>query len=504
MEADTNFDVIIIGAGLSGVNTAYQLQMQLPDTRFAILEGRDCIGGTWAFWKYPGVRSDSAMSLFGLPWYPWPSDRNMPEATQIQHYLEEAASSAQITEKIRFRHRVVAADWTSEEQRWRLTVQISKPTADGREEVVQTKIFTAGWMISCSGYYDYDKPLPTVIPGIDRFQGEVVHPQFWHEGIDHAAKDIVIIGSGATAVTLLPALAKTAKSVTILQRSPSYVLSLRGRDRSIQFFKKWLPVSWALTINWWLNMMVETLFVQVLLTYPKFGRKLVMLGMKKQLPPDIDIDTHFNPRYSPFQQRLCFCPDSDFFKALHRPNCNMVTDTIETVTENGILLKSGTTLGADMIVTATGLYLRILGGIPINVDGQSVRDTIGERFVWNGSMLEGVPNAGSIMGYTAGTWTPGADCKARMLIKVMKRAKKTGAVVAMPHIAKEERAKLPQKPSLTNTSTYITTALSRLPMAADVGPWRNGKNWLADTWRLMFGNVTDGIKYTMPAKMKDI
>ena len=496
--SEAPYDVVIIGAGISGINAAYRLQTRLPNYRFVILEARDCIAGTWSFWKYPGVRSDSAMGVFTFGWAPWPHNTNMADADLIASYIEHAAASEGIDKKILLRHCLKSSSWDSDEQAWTLSVDVS-----GEDGSKQAKEFKTRWVISCAGYYDYENPLPAEIPGIDNFRGEVVHPQFWNDGIAYAGKKIVIIGSGATAVTLLPALAKTAASVTMLQRSPSYVLPLPGKEGILIFLRKWLPERWALMLTWWKNMIQETFFVWLVTTYPNFGRKLVTSRMKTLLPKDF-VDKHFNPRYNVFEQRLCFCPEGDFFDALRQGNCDVVTDTIKTVTETGILTTSGQTLEADMIVTATGLLLKFSSGMPMQVDGVAIDQVVHQRYIWNGAMMEGVPNQGAIIGYTAGTWTPGADARACMLIKVMKHMEKCGATSATPFIDPEERKTFPAKPPLTNSSTYIVQALERLPLVADIGPWRNGKRWISDMYRLLLGNVTDGMIYNKPIKAKDV
>jgi cation diffusion facilitator CzcD-associated flavoprotein CzcO len=490
------FDIIIIGAGISGINAAYRLQTLLPHHRFTILEARDCIGGTWSFWKYPGVRSDSAMAVFGFAWAPWPYSINMVDAQHIASYIQNAAELQGIDQKIRLGHRVTESSWSSEEQKWTLSVDIA--TIDG----IQKKKLKTSWVISCGGYYDYANPLPAIIPGIKNFQGQVVHPQFWSDDVDYVGKKIVIIGSGATAVTLLPALAKTARSVTILQRSPSYITSRPTKEHLLEFLRKWLPVTWALTLTWWKNIIAETLFVIVTTSFPAFGRTIITKGTKKMLPPDFDIDKHFNPRYNVFDQRLCFCPDGDFFKALHKPSCTIITDTIETVTGTGILTKSGQTIDADMIITATGLLMTFATNTPLIVDGVPIHESVHQRYIWNSTMLEGVPNSGFITGYTAGTWTPGADARTRMQIKVIKYMERNGATAATPFIEPEERKTMPVKPVLTNSSTYIIKARERLPIAADIGPWRIGKRWAEDVFWLLFGNVAHGMIYTVPSKPK--
>ncbi|KAK4135880.1 FAD/NAD(P)-binding domain-containing protein [Trichocladium antarcticum] len=498
MEAET-LDIVIVGAGLSGINTAYRVQTELPHRNYAILESRNEIGGTWAFWKYPGIRTDSAMGLFGFPWRPWPHAATMAAAPAIKAYMEECAAAEGIDKKIRFGHRLVSSSWSSEEQRWTLHLEVTRE--DGS---VEKKVLKAWWVINASGYYSYEKPLPAVIPGIDRFRGQVVHPQFWNDNIKYAGQRVVIIGSGATAVTLLPELAKTAQSVTILQRSPSYVLAMPNNDGVGIFLARFMPSRWAATVHWWQKMMIETVFVNLLLAFPRFGRWLVMSSMRQLLPKGYDVDKHFNPRYGPFEQRLCFCPGGDFFHALHRPNAHMVTDTIDTVTESGILLQSGATLDADMIITATGLYFSLFSGMSVDVDGESVTDTLGSRYTWNGSMLEGVPNAGLILGYTAFTWTPGADVRARQLIKVIKHMDRRGATAGTPHIDPAERARLPRLPAVGLSSTYMVAARERMPRNAGIAPWVNGESWLGDVLRLVFGSVKKGMRYTFAAKAKDV
>ncbi|KAK4236613.1 hypothetical protein C8A03DRAFT_45414 [Achaetomium macrosporum] len=484
-------DIIIVGAGLTGINSAY-----------AILESRGEIGGTWALWKYPGVRSDSSMALFGFPWRPWPHDDTMADGPAIREYMEGCAVAEGIDKKMRFGHRVVASNWSSAEQRWTLQVEVTLP--DGS---IEKKVFKAWWVINASGYYSYEKPLPAVIPGIEKFGGQVVHPQFWDESIDYAGKRLAIIGSGATAVTLFPALAKSAQSITLLQRTPSYVLSMPFKDHGVAFWSRFLPLSWARIVNWWQRMIVETLFVNFVLTFPRVGRRFLVSEMRKQLPEGFDVDKHFNPWYNPFEQRLCFCPGGDFFQTLHQPNARIVTDTIDTVTETGILLKSGETLEADIIITATGLYFSLLSGVSATVDGVSLNDTMPNRYIWNGSMLEGVPNAGLVAGYTAATWTPGADVHARQLIKLIKQIKhmeKAGATSATPYIDPAERARLPVKPDVGLNSTYMVSAYDRMPKQAGRPPWINSSNWAGDMWRLMIGNVEKGMKFTFADKKKDI
>ncbi|KAK3900089.1 hypothetical protein C8A05DRAFT_17564 [Staphylotrichum tortipilum] len=493
-------DVVVVGGGLSGINAAYRLQTQLPHHRFAVLESRREIGGTWAFWKYPGIRTDSSMGLFGFAWRPWPHDSNMAAGPEIKAYLQDCAAAEGIDKKIRFGHRVVSSAWSTDEQCWTLQVDVTRE--DGA--LVERRVINAWWIINASGYYSYEQPLPAVIPGIDRFAGQVVHPQFWDESISCAGKKVVIIGSGATAVTLLPALAETAEKVTMLQRTPSYVFSLQRRQGVVGFLSRVMPQSWAAAIHWWQRMLIETLFVMFLTTFPKAGRGMIVGEMKKQLPEGFDVEKHFNPWYNPFEQRLCFCPGGDFFKALHQPNAQVVTDTIETVTETSIQLASGQTLEADMIVTATGLYYSLLCGISVTVDGRSISESLGSRYIWNGSMLEGVPNMGLITGYTAATWTPGADVRTRQMIKVIKHMERAGATAATPHIEPAERAKMPSLPAVGLNSTYMVSARKRTPLVGDKAPWVNGSFWAVDAWRLLWSDVKQGMEYVYGERKKDL
>ncbi|KAK3382192.1 hypothetical protein B0T24DRAFT_600715 [Lasiosphaeria ovina] len=489
MESKTAFDVLVVGAGLSGINTAYRLQTQLPGRSFAVLESRDAMGGTWDFWRYPGFRTDSSIAVFRFAWHPWPHRTNMPEGHVIKEYIEDAAAAHGIDKKILFRHRVTAQTWSSDEQQWTVTVEVAR--GDGS---VEKRVFTAPWLISASGYYRYGPPVPPDIRGLGSFGGEVVHPQSWDDSVSYAGKRVVIVGSGATAVTLLPSIAKTAASVTMLQRSPSYVASAPAFDDGIPVVRSLLPARWAGALNWWWHIILETILVGILLRFPSYGRRELIDGVRKRLPAGFDVEKHFNPRYAPFTQRLCFCPNSDFFKALRKPHVGVVTDTIETVTETGIRLASGQVLETDMIITATGLTLELLSGVAVFVDGVRVDSTLSQRYVWNGAMIEGVPNYGFINGYTAATWTPGADVRALQVIKVMKRAQRNGARSATPYLAPQEREHLPKKPLLTLSSTYVVAALDKLPVNADVGPWRIGSTWLSDRWHLTFGSMA-GLRY---------
>ncbi len=326
------------------------------------------------------------------------------------------------------------------------------------------------------------------------------HPHVWGDGVGYSGKKVVIVGSGATAVTLLPSIAEKAAHVTMLQRSPSYVYALPRHDAGTVFLKRWLPLRLASLIDWWRRMCLEFLFVQFLTRLPRAGRKFLHKGAAKLLPAGFPVDEHFNPSYPPFDQRLCLSPDGDFFQAFHQPNCELVTDVIETVTKSGIRLKSDREIEADMIITATGLYMILLNGNYPIVNGKRVN--IGEQYVWRSCMIEGVPNACAIFGYTVGTWTPGADIRIKTAIQVMKYMKKTGATSARPAVDPAERAAMPKLSVLHNSSGYIVRARERLPLMTGKDPWYNGRSWAYDAWHFLFGSMTKGMQYTIPAGKK--
>ncbi|KAM5371723.1 hypothetical protein ACJZ2D_007888 [Fusarium nematophilum] len=483
-------DILVLGAGLSGINTGHILREKLPHRSFAILEGRETIGGTWRFFRYPGFRSDSYMTSFGLRWHPWKHRHKMASAAEIVEYMEEAVDAARLRDKIRFKHRILSCEWRTDEQTWRLEVD-----ADGSR-----KVLIANFVISCLGYYSYDKALETVIPGLEDFQGDTIHPQWWPEDFDYSDKRIVVIGSGATAITIVPSLAEKAANVTMLQRSPSFVISRPTYSYLDSFLRFLLPLAWAHWLMWWKDVVAEVVATEMLLKFPGSSRRLIMGSMKAALPKDIDVNVHFNPSYNPFQQRLCMCPDGDFFKALHRDNCEIVTDVIETVTEDGILLKSGRKLEADAIVTATGLHVQLFGGLTPRVDGQPINS--GSQYTWRGCMLESLPNIAFVMGYVTTSWTPGADVMARTVVRIIKQMEKTGSTSVMPVM--ENRDEQPRKLVVSATSSYFIKASDRLPKVTGKGPWYGRVNLAVDAWAWLFGSVTDGLLYNHGQSKKDL
>ncbi|KAH7018625.1 hypothetical protein B0J12DRAFT_775394 [Macrophomina phaseolina] len=481
---DADYDVVIVGAGISGINAAYRVQTQLPaGTRYIILEARDSIGGTWDLFKYPGIRSDSDLYTFGFPWRPWMDERCIAEGPAIVNYMKESAASECIDEHIRFRHSVKTASWSSELQKWRLDVL----AGEGRAP----KAFYANFLIMGTGYYDYEEPLSAEIPGIDGFKGEVVHPQFWPADLDYTGRRIAIIGSGATAITLLPNLADRAAHVAMLQRSPSYIVSqdlVSGLDNSVRSL---LPAAAAYRLIRWRYLIMSYLFYFFCRAFPHKARSLLRGDTEKELPATISYDPHFNPRYDPWDQRLCCCPDGDFYAALRSGKASVVTDTIASVIPTGITLSSGATLDCDLIITATGLKMRLGGGIQMLVDGREVQ--LADKLLWRGALLQDVPNAAFMLGYTNASWTLGADAAAQLVTRVMRRMRAGGATSCVPRVAEGEEVR--PRPFLKLNSGYVSRAQERLPKAGDRGPWAARWSYFLDLWNAKFGDITQGLEY---------
>lgn len=477
-----HLDLVVLGAGLSGINTAHVLREQLPHRRLTILEARSSVGGTWSFFQYPGFRCDSYLTTFGLRWHPWPHEHKIAPAADIAAYLEDAARADGSLGQIRFRHRVTRCEWRDEDHFWRLTVD-----ADG-----ELCVLAANFVLACTGYYSYERALEAAIPGLDAFTGTVAHPQWWPQGLDYAGKRVVVVGSGATAFTMIPAMAADAARITMLQRSPSYAVAMPSRSRFDHLMRAVLPRRWAQTLCWWKDLIAEMASAQFLLHFPGAGRHLLTWAARRALPPDVDVGVHFNPRYNPFQQRLCICPDGDFFKMMHRDNCEIVTDAIDTVTPDGILLRSGRKLPADIIVTATGLYFEILNGMTAVVNGKPV--DAGSRYTWRGGMLESLPNMGYVLGYVVQSWTPGADAMTRMLVRVIRRMEQKNATKVVPTL---ERWKgMPARLAVDANSNYFLKAADRIPKVTGDSPWYGRTHWVRDIWGLWFGSMDDGLIYS--------
>ncbi|KAI0487504.1 FAD/NAD(P)-binding domain-containing protein [Xylaria cf. heliscus] len=481
MPASLDFDVVIVGAGISGINAAYRIQNQgPPGLRYVILEGRDSIGGTWDLFRYPGIRSDSDIFTFGFPWSPWDATDTMATGDAIKQYLIRSAQSNGIDQHIRYRHKVETADWHSTEQSWVFKVNVA-----GQEKPV---IFRTRFALLGTGYYDYETPLQTAIPGIENFQGKVIHPQFWPEDYDYTGKDVVVIGSGATAVTIIPSITDKAKRATMLQRSPGYIFSLPSSNFLTRLLFAILPVTIAHRLNRfrWLFRSYFSHFVCK--HFPEFAKKNIRKATIQQLPPDIKWDPHFKPRYNPWEQRFCACMNGDFFAALRSGKANVVTDRIKTVTANSIELESGAALHPDVIVTATGLKLKFGGGIQFSVDGNHFQ--VGDKFAWKASMLEGVPNLFFMMGYENASWTLGADVGAHLFLRLLRLMGDKSAKVIVP----KSSGPMEEKPMMNLSSTYITKAGRVLPKGG-TGQWAPKTNYFADMAGAKWGNITQDLLF---------
>jgi cation diffusion facilitator CzcD-associated flavoprotein CzcO len=475
-ERPEHVDVLVIGAGLSGIGAAARLRMAHPGKTVAVLESRDASGGTWDLFKYPGIRSDSDMFTFGFPWRPWASDTALADGPLILDYLRTVSKEYGVDALIRYRHRVTAASWDSATARW--TVEVDH---DG-EPVTLTTSFLWG----CSGYYDYEQGYAPDFPGQDDFAGQMVHPQHWPEDLDYEGKRIVVIGSGATAITLVPAMAETAAHVTMLQRSPTYVMSRAGRDPLAKLLRR-LPTRLSFPAVRWSNILVAIGFYQLCQRRPDLVKRLIRGQTEKQLPAGMDVDTHFKPVYDPWDQRLCFVPDGDLFKSLRRGTASVVTDTIETFTETGIRLSSGQELEADLVVTATGLRLLPFGGITLTVDGEPVDPA--STMAYKALMLSGVPNFAYTIGYTNASWTLKADLVADYVCRLLAHLDEHGLRKVVP----ERDPAVQERPFMDFSAGYVVRALDRLPKQGDRAPWLLKQNYVTDVRTIRRGEVDDGV-----------
>jgi monooxygenase len=472
-------DVLIVGAGLSGVGAGCHLEMRCPGKSYAILEARESIGGTWDLFRYPGVRSDSDMYTLGYSFRPWREAKAIADGPSILRYVKETARDYGVEGKIRFNHRVVRAEWSTPEARW--TVEVERTDTGERVHL------TCGFLFMCTGYYRYEAGYTPEFPGRERFEGQIVHPQFWGDDVDHADKRVVVIGSGATAVTLVPAMADAAKHVTMLQRSPSYVVSLPAEDPIANLARRFLPPKLAYSIVRWKNVLVTMLVFQLSRRRPRAMKALIRKGLENRLPPGYDIDTHFKPRYNPWDQRMCLVPDGDLFEALSDGSASVVTDTIETFTETGIRLASGAELEADLVVTATGLDLVPLGGMHLSVDGREI--SIPETMGYKGMMLSGVPNMAVSIGYTNASWTLKCDLTCEYVCRMLNHMDEQGYRQCTPE---NNDPSVAEEPFIDFTSGYVLRAIDRFPKQGSKAPWRLYQNYARDIVALRHGKLEDG------------
>ncbi|KZL82478.1 flavin-binding monooxygenase [Colletotrichum incanum] len=478
---DESFDYIIVGAGISGINTAYYLQAHgPPNATYAILEGRARMGGTWDLFRYPGIRSDSDIYTFGFSWNPWKGKDPLAQGRDICSYLEESASMHGIDRHIRYHHQVMSADWNSATSRWVLQAAI------GGEKV---KTISARFIVLGTGYYDYEQPLAAEIPDIQNFQGQVVHPQFWPEDLDYRNKNVVVIGSGATAVTLLPNIATDAARVTMLQRSPTYIVGLPSTKGAMtRFLISVLPRSISGRILRAQYFVMGTLLYYYCQWFPRSARRLLLGAAEKQLPPNIPLDPHFKPRYNPWEQRLCVCPNNDFYAALRSGKADVVTAHIYTVTSSEIILKGGTVLRPDIIITATGLKIRFGGSISLSVD--SVPMDLNTKFAYKGCMLQDIPNLAFVFGYTNASWTLGAEATSSYLVRLWRSMEAKGVMSVTPH---PEDLNMKPKIAVNLKSTYLLSAGKVFPKFG-TGLWAARRNYFMDLWSATVGDVFSGLQ----------
>ena len=473
-----DFDVIIVGAGLSGIGAACRLRTECPTKRFTILEARDSIGGTWDLFRYPGIRSDSDMFTLSYPFHPWKDRNAIGDGPSILRYIRETSAKFGVDPHIRFRHRIVDARWSSADARWTLDVEI------GDERRAQS--FRCAFLYLCAGYYRYDAAHVPAFPGADRFAGRIIHPQWWPEDLDYAGKHVVVIGSGATAVTLVPALAERAAHVTMLQRSPTYIASRPPQDAIANALRAMLPAGMAHRLVRGKNVVLGTAFYQFCRRYPDAARRFLLRKVAEYLPPGYPIERHFTPRYQPWDQRMCLVLDEDLFKAISAGKVSVVTDTIDRFTEAGIRLSSGDELDADLIVMATGLELVPFGGIRLSVDDRAIAG--GDVLVYKGMMLSDVPNLAWCRGYTNASWTLRADLTWRSVCRLLAFMDQHGYDQVTPHADPREVAR---RPFLDLSSGYIARAADTLPKQGSRAPWYLRQNYILDFLSWRFGRVED-------------
>jgi len=490
--ATEHFDVLIIGAGLSGIDAAHHLQKFCPDKSYIILEQRARIGGTWDLFRYPGIRSDSDMLTMGYSFRPWTSPKAISPGGDIRDYITATARDEGIDLHIRFGHRIQRAAWSSQEAQW--TCEALRKLPDGRDEPVT---LTCNFLFSCAGYYRYSAGYLPEFPNISRFQGRVVQPQAWPEDLNYAGKRVVIIGSGATAVTILPAMAKTAGHVTMLQRSPTYIVSMPEQDKIANWLRGFLPAMWAYKLSRWKNVAFMIYVYQLAQRLPNFVKTGLVKKVQQELGPGYDVATHFTPRYNPWEQRVCLVPNADLFQAIKSGRASVVTDQIETFTEKGIQLKSGKELEADIVVTATGLVLQAFGGAELSVDGHTV--DLSKTLAYKGVMLSGVPNLASVFGYINASWTLKADLICTYVCRLLNHMDRKGVRQVTPQ-SRGETAAAPFVEKFT--PGYMERALANWPKQGSKAPWRVYQNYVRDAISLKWSPVAnDALEFSNPPEM---
>ena len=486
MSTTEHLDVLVVGAGLSGIGAGYHLQRHCPGQRYAILEGRACSGGTWDLFRYPGIRSDSDMYTLGYSFRPWRDAKAIADGPSILKYIRDTARDYGIDQKIRFDHRVKRAAWSSETAQW--TVEAEKASG----EKVR---FTCNFLFLCSGYYNYDAGYTPAFAGAERFQGRIVHPQKWTDDIDYSGKRVVVIGSGATAVTLVPELAQRAAHVTMLQRSPTYIVARPQEDAIANWLRRHFPAKFAYGVTRWKNVLLGMLFYNLCRRAPERMKQKIIQLVKDEVGGACDVDRHFTPRYNPWDQRLCLVPNGDLFVALKQGKASVVTDRIESFTERGLKLASGAELEADLIVTATGLNLQVLGDLQLSVDGQRIEPA--RTMSYKGMMFSDVPNLAAAFGYTNASWTLKCDLTCEYVCRLLNYMDQHGYRQCTPH---NDDPSIAATPWIDFTSGYVQRSIDRFPKQGSRAPWRLYQNYALDLMNLRYAAVDDGVmRFTSPA-----
>ena len=477
-DSQSHFNVVVVGAGISGIGAGYHLQKQCPNKSFVILEGRESFGGTWDLFRYPGIRSDSDMHTMGYRFKPWIDEKFIADGPSILNYLEETISENNLGNKIRYQHKVLTSSWSSSTSKWTLEV---KNLTSGI-----TESFTCNFLMMCGGYYNYDEGYSPHFENQEQFNGLIIHPQKWPDNLDYKNKKVVVIGSGATAVTIIPAMADQVEHITMLQRSPTYFMSAPDKDMIGNFFKKIFSQKTAYFLTRWKNILMGNYFYKQCVKNPEKVKEMLINGVRAHLGEDYDIDTHFTPKYKPWDERLCFVPNADMFEAMKSGKASVVTDHIDQFTETGIKLKSGEELTADIIIKATGLNLQFLNGIDVKVDNSQVN--ISEKLAYKGRMFNDIPNLACSFGYARASWTLGADLSSEYVCKLLNYMDKHGYDYCSPVIGKEVRE---EGTYLNLSSGYVKRAIDRMPKQGSREPWKGNQSYLSDVTEVRWGSISN-------------
>ena len=472
-----SIDVLIIGAGLSGIGGACHLRRNSPDRSFMILESREASGGTWDLFRYPGIRSDSDMYTFGYGFKPWSDKSSIADGHKILSYIREAAAEYDVEQHIRYQHKVVSASWSSTQSRWLVTAE----RGDTGEQVT----ISCQFIFSCSGYYDYDQGYTPEFAGIDKFKGQIIHAQHWPEQLDYQGKRVVVIGSGATAVTLVPAMSQDTASLVMLQRTPTYIASVPKEQPLAETLRKWLPDSWVFRLILWKQVLFQIYLYQLSRRNPQRLRKVLLGLVRKEMGPDYDVDTHFTPDYNPWDQRVCGVPDGDLFRAIRENRAEVVTDHIDQFNKEGIHLKSGKQLDADIVVLATGLNLKFAGGVQYSVDNRVLDFT--EHFIFRGMMFSGLPNMAFTVGYTNSSWTLKADLTGQYVSRLLNKMARHSYTMVTPRLTGE----VEEMPLLDFDAGYVLRSRESFPKQGNRLPWKNYQNYIRDFIGLRLGRQND-------------